>query len=77
MLENFKWKESGSYYSQKMGKHEVTVERMANLHRVSLWKGESKELIESQDFDGTDLSSLIRAFALGDQLLKQNTKKRG
>lgn len=77
MLKNFKWIEREGYYSQKIGKHEVTVERLPKLHRLSLWKDDAEELVESHDFEGTDLSSLLRAFALGDQLLKQNSKKRG
>lgn len=36
MLKNFKWIEREGYYSQKIGKHEVTVERLPKLHRLSL-----------------------------------------
>lgn len=72
MLKDFNWLEG--YYSKKVDNHEVTVERMSDFHRVSLWRGQTKDYVESQDFIGTDLNSLVRALALGDQLLKQNKK---
>lgn len=75
MLKEFNWKEKEDYHSQQVGEYEVAVERMIDFHRVSLWRGQSKEFVESQDFVGTDLNSLVRALVLGDQLLKQNTKK--
>ena len=75
MLKDFNWKQEEGYHSQQVEEYEVTVERMSSFHRVSLWRGSSKEYVESQDFVGTDLNSLIRALSLADQLLKQNTKK--
>lgn len=74
MLKDFKWISEGNYHSKVVGNYEVTVERMADFYRVSLWKGSSKELVESLDFAGTDLNTLLRALALADQLIKQNKK---
>lgn len=77
MLKEFTWSSEGNYYSKKSDKHEVTVEVMGEGYTVSLWKGKTKNLVESQEFKDTSLNSLIRSLALADQLLKQTTKKRG
>lgn len=75
MLKEFAWSSEGNYYSKKVENHEVTVEVMGGGYTVSLWKGKTKDLVESQEFIGTDLNTLIRSLALADQLMKQNTRK--
>lgn len=74
MLKEFCWTSDGNYYSKRSNNHEVTVEQIDGGYKVSLWKGKTKDLIESLDFNGTDLNSLLRSLALADQLLKQNKK---
>lgn len=75
MLKEFSWSSDGNYYSKKAENHSVTVESRSGGYIVSLWKGQSKDLVESQEFIGTDLNTLIRSLALADQLIKQNSKK--
>lgn len=72
MLKEFNW--LGGYYSKKADNHEVTVEETSSGYLVSLWKGETKDLLETQDFAGKDLNTLLRSLALADQLVKQNKK---
>lgn len=74
MLRNFNWVSNGNYHSQQSGDYEVTVQRTSEGHLVSLWKSDSKNLVEEQNFAGTDLNTLLRSLALADQLLKQNKK---
>lgn len=72
MLKDFNWLDG--YYSKKADNHEVTVEETNSGYLVSLWKGEAKELLETQNFTGKGLNTLIRSLALADQLVKQNKK---
>lgn len=72
MLKDFNWHKG--YYSKKADNHEVTVEETSSGYLVSLLKGEESELIETQDFTGKDLNTLLRSLALADQLVKQNKK---
>lgn len=72
MLKDFNWQEG--YYSKEAGDHEVTVIENSNGYIVSLWKGEERDLLETQIFVGKDLNTLLRSLALADQLVKQNKK---
>lgn len=74
MLKEFNWISDGNYYSKRAGEYEVTVQEIPYGYLVALWKWEPNELIEDQNFLGTDLNTLLRCLALADQLLKQNKK---
>lgn len=71
----WKIKDEGSWLSQKVGKFEVTIERLNGFYRVSIWKGEQKDWVEEQDIEGIRPESEYRAITLGNQLVKQLHEK--